>query len=394
MNSLKKIDLKNKKVLLRVDFNVPISDNNTITNTYRIDTSLPTIRYILSKNIKKLYIISHLGRPKGKYNKKLDLSLVYKYLSSVIKEKILFISGCIIKKNTVYKEKIVLFDNIRFNPEEEESNINEKVISFRQYLTSLCDVYVNDAFGCCHRNHSSIVGIDAKVKSPGFLIEKELYYLRELFRDSKRGITTAIIGGSKIHDKIKLLNNIIPKVNYIILGGGMIFTFLKFFGIPIGKSLFDKEGFYQIINIVKKADKYNTKIIYPIDFICNNSFSNKGNIIYKTINEGIPKNYMGLDIGKNTIFNIKKILKKSNTIIWNGPLGVFEFSNFSRGSREIMECMSKLNNTITIIGGGDTTACCMKFNCHRYMTHVSTGGGASLQLISGNILPGIKHLEK
>jgi len=395
MNSLEKINIINKRVLLRVDFNVPMSNDNTITNTFRIDMTLPTIRYILSKNIQKLYIISHVGRPKGIYNKKLDLSLVYTYLSSVIDEKILFIPGCIDqKKNIVCKEKIVLFDNIRFNPEEEENKINEKVILFRKYLTSLCDVYVNDAFGCCHRNHSSIIGINAKVKSPGFLIEKELYYLKELLQDSKKGITTAIIGGSKVHDKIKIIHNIIPKVNYIIIGGGMVFTFLKYFGIRIGKSLFDKKGFHQITNIIKKADKYNTKIVYPVDFLCSNSFSNNGKIIYRTIDEDIPENYMGLDIGKNTIFNIKKILTKSNTIIWNGPLGVFEFSNFSRGSREIMEYMSGLRTSITIIGGGDTTACCMKFNCHKKMTHVSTGGGASLQLISGNILPGIKHLEK
>tara|TARA_B100000674_G_scaffold447614_1_gene415387 strand:- start:439 stop:1617 length:1179 start_codon:yes stop_codon:yes gene_type:complete len=392
MNSLENLNLKGKKVLLRVDYNVPIQDNK-ITDTHRIDMTLDTINLILNKNIDKLFIVSHRGRPNGKYVKEMDLSLVHKYLSSVVREKILFIPGVISKGNIEYGEKIILFDNIRFNPEEESKTVNCDVISFRKYLTSLCDIYVNEAFGCCHRKHSSIVGVNAEIKSPGLLIESEIHYLQNLFQDKGDVLKTAIIGGSKVSDKIKLLNNIISKVNYLIIGGGMAFTFLKYFGHEIGKSLFDEDGYKLVPEIIKNAELHKTEIIFPIDFICNNKFENTGDVIYKDLKDGIPPNYMGLDIGSETVKKFKSVLFKSQRIIWNGPLGVFEFENFSNGSRQIMEYLANFSAT-TIIGGGDTAACCMKFNCHKKMNWVSTGGGASLTMIEGGKLPGIDFLYK
>ena len=373
-------DLYNKKVILRTDYNIPLY-NNIISSTKRIDASLDTIHFILKQKPKQLIIISHLGRPK-KYDIKLSLEPVREYLQKKLNQTITLSSLDHIDSN-----KITIIENIRFH-KEETKNI-DTTLEFRNKLTNLGDVFVNDAFGCCHRAHSSIVGIQTPEKYLGFLVQRELDYLSNSL--SVQGVKTLILGGSKISDKIQLIKNLIPKVDNIIIGGGMAFTFLKYSHINIGDSLFDEDGFKLIPEIRSLADKYNTRIILPVDFNCNNKFSNDGDLLYAYTPKGIPEGYMGLDIGSLTIASFQTVLSNSNLIIWNGPLGVFEFDNFQLGSKKIMEYISDLN-AVTIIGGGDTTSCCEKFNLENKMNHVSTGGGASLELLEGKVLPGIKFI--
>jgi len=382
---LKHANLDGKKIILRCDYNVPMK-NQKIMSTKRIDESLPTLRFILNQNIKKLIIISHLGRPKGK-DKKYTLLPVKKYLEKILNINIFFSN---LEENNHKNEKIVLLENIRFY-DEETKNI-DTTNEFRKRLSNLGDVFVNDAFGCCHRNHSSIIGIDLKEKYLGFIIEKELKYLNMFNQSFKE--KTLILGGSKVIDKIPLIKNLVSKVDNILIGGGMSFAFLHHANLKIGKSILDKESLQYIDEILKLADKHKTKIILPVDFKCNNSFSNNGDIISVDINDGIPENYMGLDIGKKTIKLFNTILFSSNCVVWNGPLGVTEFSNFAQGSHHIMEFISILDNVTSIIGGGDTASCCEQFNFQDKMTHVSTGGGASLEVLEGKILPGIAFIKQ
>ena len=380
---LENSDLKGKKVILRTDYNVPIKNNN-IQSTKRIDSTIETINFILKQKPQQLIIISHLGRPNGIENT-LSMEPIREYLSNILNcEIVLYNMEDLPKKNS-----IILLENIRFY--QEETEMLETTLYFRNKLSQLCDVYVNDAFGCCHRPHSSIVGINAEQKYMGFLVEKEIKYLKDSLKNN--GIKSLILGGSKVGDKIKLIKNLIPKIDNIIIGGGMAFTFLKYMGFKTGNSLVDKENLNSIQDILNFAKLNDTKIILPKDFKCNQSFSNNGNIKTFLITDGIPENYMGLDIGKESITLFKKHIQKSEIIIWNGPLGVFEFDNFCKGSKEIMEYIANLDDTIKIIGGGDIVSCCEKFNCTSKMNHVSTGGGASLELLEGKLLPGIEFLS-
>lgn len=381
---MKNIDFFNKTVILRTDYNVPVK-NGKITSAIRIDASLKTIRHILTGSPKRLIIISHMGRPNGE-DLELSLRPVKKYLQNIFQESIFFgsLDAYLSTPFERISEKIVLLENIRFYPEETK-NI-ETTANFRERLSSLGDIYINDAFGCSHRAHSSIIGINTPEKCNGFLVESERTYLEYIFNN--RGKKTLILGGSKISDKIQLINNLIPKVDNILIGGGMAFTFLKYFGTKIGSSLFDESGFNLVTEILQNAIKHNTVITLPTDFVCNDIFQDYGNIIYSDSSVGIPDNHMGLDIGKNTISEFKEVLSKSEYIIWNGPVGVFELENFSEGCRQLMRYISTLPAT-TIIGGGDTAACCEKFNCSKKVTHISTGGGASLELLEGKNLPGL-----
>jgi len=373
-------ELRNKKVLIRTDYNVPII-NNVIQSTKRIDASLETLNYILNQKPKQLIIVSHLGRP-NKHDNLLSLEPIRLYLESLLNKKIKLCD-----LNNVTSDKIIILENIRFY-KEETKNISSTQ-EFRNKLTKLCDVYVNDAFGCCHRAHSSIVGIEADEKYLGFLIQKELDYLSASL--CTKGVKTLILGGSKIVDKIQLIKNLIPKMDNIIIGGGMAFTFLKKSNISIGKSLFDQESFKLVEDIRNLADEYGTRIILPVDFNCNNIFENDGDLKYFNVTQGIDDDYMGLDIGYLSVLSFQTVLMNSDLIIWNGPLGVFEFDNFALGSKDVMEFMADLD-AVTIIGGGDTTSCCEKFNLQDKMNHVSTGGGASLELLEGKDLPGIKFI--
>lgn len=372
--------LKNKKVLIRTDYNVPII-NNEIQSTKRIDASIDTLNFILGQKPKQLIIVSHLGRPK--YNDKtLTLEPVKSYLQSLLNKNIK-----LCELDNISDDKIIMLENIRFH-KEETKNL-DTTQEFRNKLTKLCDVYVNDAFGCCHRAHSSIVGVNAKEKYLGFLVQKELDYLSSSL--CTKGVKTLILGGSKIVDKIQLIKNLIPKIDNIIIGGGMAFTFLKQMNVKIGNSLFDKKSFKLVDEIRSLADKSGTRIILPVDFHCNDTFANDGDLKYFSVSNGIDDGYMGLDIGYLSILSFQTVLRNSDLIIWNGPLGVFEFDNFELGSRDIMKFMADLD-AITIIGGGDTASCCEKFKLQDKMNHVSTGGGASLELLEGKMLPGIKFI--
>lgn len=384
-NTLDDAILTQKKIILRTDYNVPMF-NNKIQSFKRINESINTIKYILNQNPKQLIIISHLGRPNG-YDKDLSLNPIREYLQTVLKEKIILTMLEDVDKTCNKDNKIIMLENIRFY--KEETKMLNTTLTFRQKLTNLGEVYINDAFGCCHRYHSSLIGIDVSEKYLGFLAQKEINYLsKSLFVN---GVKTLILGGSKIIDKIGVIKNLIPKMDNILIGGGMAFTFMKYRGMKIGKSLFDEESFKLVPEIMNLANEYNTNIVLPLDFNCNDRFDNTGDIVYFCNN--IPDSHMGLDIGPLSIITFINVLKNSDLVIWNGPLGVFEFDNFDIGSRKIMECMSKIEAT-TIIGGGDTTRCCEKFNLQDKMTHVSTGGGASLELLEGKDLPGIKFVTQ
>ena len=378
------IDFFDKTVILRTDYNVPVS-NGIIKSTIRIDASLRTIQYVLNNQAKKIIIISHRGRPK---NNTQDLSLlpIMKYLENTLNLHIYFstLNNYLSINPDLINEKIVLLENIRYYPEETQ-NISSTNL-FREKLSSLGDVFINDAFGCSHRAHSSIIGINTKEKCCGFLVEKEKLYLQNIFNNS--GNTTLILGGSKISDKIQLIKNLVPKVNNILIGGGMAFTFLKYFGTKIGNSLFDEPGFKSVSNILETAVIHKTTITLPSDFICNNKIANGGNIVYKDSTIGVPDKFMGLDIGIETINKFKSVLSQSDYIIWNGPLGMFELDDYSNGTKQIMKHISMLS-AITIIGGGDTTSSCEKFGLCDKMNHISTGGGASLELLEGKNLPGL-----
>lgn len=384
------INFNNKKIIIRVDFNVPIKNNN-ITNTLRIDKSIPTIKKCLQDNPKRIIIISHLGRPNGKFDSKLSLKLLLPYLSFKLNQTVVLSN---LDNVSSLKDQIILLENIRFHPEEETKDITDKVISFRNKLTNLGDIFINDAFGCCHRSHSSIIGINCPIKIPGYLVKKEIKYLEESFDNGKKPIL-AIVGGSKVNDKIKLLKNMIKKVDYLIIGGGMAFTFLKYFKLDIGSSLFDNEGYNIIEDIYKSAEMHNTKIILPDDFKIADKFDNEAKTKIINISQGIPEGWMGLDIGPNSCQKFINIIKKCNTTIWNGPMGVFEFDNFKDGSYQIAQQLveSTKSGSITVIGGGDTTACVTKFNLDNQFTHLSTGGGVSLELLEGKLLPGLEFLK-
>ena len=377
--------LTNKRVILRTDYNVPIQ-NGIIQSTKRIDASLETLKYIIDQKPSKVIIISHLGRPKGN-DKSLTLEPIRVYLEEVLKKEIVL--SDISDLDKINSNTFIMLENIRFH--KEETKVIESTDLFREKLTNLGDVFINDAFGCCHRSHSSMVGINTKEKYIGYLVDKEIIYLKNILE--KDGVKTLILGGSKISDKIQLIKNLIPKVDNILIGGGMAFTFLRYNKIEIGKSLFDEEGIKLIPEIMEYAKNNSTNIYLPEDYVCNHEFSNEGNIKYCDNKNGIDKDYMGLDIGYNTIDKFKNILESSDIIIWNGPVGVFEFSKFEIGSKKIMQYISKLDAT-TIIGGGDTASCCEKFKLEDKMTHLSTGGGASLELLQGNELPGLSFVEE
>ena len=384
-------NLQGKNVVLRCDYNVPLK-NGKILSTKRIDASIDTLNYILNNGFNRLVIISHLGRPKGE-EPSLSLLPVKDYLQSILNRNVFLCDLNEFDSNPKISSyldcNIILLENIRYYKEETKL-IENKTDEFRNKLSKLGDVFINDAFGCCHRAHSSIVGINIQERYLGFIVERELKYLNIFTQIS--GEKTLILGGSKVVDKIQLIKNLVDKVDNILIGGGMAFAFLHHAGMKIGNSILDNESLQYINEIYNLANNNNTNIILPVDFKCNNKFDNIGNITEVDITDGIPDGYMGLDIGKKTVrlFNAK--LYSSKCVVWNGPLGVTEFSNFSLGSKHVMEFISILETT-TIIGGGDTASCCEQFNLQDKMTHVSTGGGASLEVLEGKTLPGIEFVQ-
>jgi phosphoglycerate kinase len=394
MNNLldQNLVLKDKKVLLRVDLNVPMK-NRAITETSRIEKIIPTIKLLVKKQA-KIIVLSHIGRPKGKVVKEMSLEPISKKLASLLNKEVLFNKN-IINENTVSEVNkipngsIMMLENIRFN-EGEESNDSK----FSKKLSNLGDIYVNDAFSCSHRSHGSIEGITKYIPSYfGLQITKEINALKKITSEIKKPVTL-IIGGSKISTKIKIINNLIKKFNNIIVVGGMANTMLKHTGSKVGKSICEHDCGPLIKEILENSNKYNCKITCPIDVVVSKNLEDMGKD--KNIKE-IDDDEMILDIGPKTISSIKKIINDSNTVIWNGPAGYFENSNFQNGTKQILEIISqktKNDKIFSVAGGGETVAAINKFKKLDSFTFVSTAGGAFIEYLEGKTLPGIKALNQ
>ena len=394
--TVKDIDIKGKKVIMRVDFNVPLDKetNSKITDTTRVDAAMPTIEYILSQGA-SLILMSHLGRPKGEANPKYSLKPVYDYLKTKLpNNKVIFANDCIgeeVKKtaSSLNAGDVLLLENLRYHAEEEKNDAN-----FSKQLADLADVYVNDAFGTAHRAHASTAGIVvAKPSMPavaGFLMEKEIKYLGDAVAEPKRPFV-AIIGGAKVSSKISVLKNLLNKVDTLIVVGGMAYTFFKAKGYEIGTSLCEDDYIQTAKEIMDKAKELNKTLYLPIDNVVADKFDNDANRKIVDCN-AIPSGWMGMDVGDKTLKEIENILKSAKTIVWNGPLGVFEMSNFAKGTFETAKFIAN-SGAVSIIGGGDSVSAVNKSGVADKMTHISTGGGASLEFLEGIELPGIKVLQ-
>ncbi len=392
--SIDKVSLKGKRVLVRVDFNVPLDENLKITDDIRITSALPTIKKIIGDG-GRCILMSHLGRPKGGPNPKYSLKPVAVRLGELLDVDVKFAPDCIgdqVKAivNSMQDGQVLLLENLRFHPEEEKN-----APEFAQQLAELGDVYINDAFGSAHRAHASTEGVTKfiKVCAAGYLMQKELDYLGEAIANPVRPFT-AILGGSKISGKIDVIENLLPKVDNLLIGGGMAYTFYKAMGYEIGSSLLEAEKVDLAKQMLEKFKTSKAKVLLPIDNVVATEFKNESPS--KIVNaDKIPSDKMGLDIGPKTIEEFKKIILSSKTIIWNGPMGVFEFDNFAKGTDEIAGALAEAtaNGAITIIGGGDSAAAIKKAGLDDKVSHVSTGGGASLEFLEGKILPGVEALN-
>ncbi|HAN09685.1 MAG TPA: phosphoglycerate kinase [Clostridiales bacterium] len=385
------LDVSGKKVLLRCDFNVPMKDGR-ITDDNRIVESLPTIKKLLNDG-GRVIMCSHLGKAKGP-TPEFSLEPVAKRLSELLSKEVKFANDDNVvgenAKRIIAEMKdgdLVLLQNTRFRKEEEKNEDN-----FSEELASLAEMYVNDAFGSAHRAHCSTVGVTKYIKetAAGYLIKKELKYLGDAVNNPARPFV-AILGGAKVKDKIKVIENLLTKVDKLIIGGGMAYTFDKAKGYEIGKSLLDAEGINFARKMIDLAKEKGVELLLPIDSAVGKEFNN--DTVYMVVNEDkIPADYMALDIGTDTIELYKKALKDAKTVVWNGPMGVFEFENFAKGTLEITKTLAELDAT-TIIGGGDSAAAVNQLGYGDKMTHISTGGGASLEFLEGGELPGIAAIR-
>ena len=382
------IEVKGRKVLVRCDFNVPLKDG-VITDENRLIGAVPTIKYLM-KNGARVILCSHLGKPKGEPKPELSLEPVARRLSELLSKEVIFAADDNVVGENAKKAiaamadgDVVLLQNVRYRAEETE---NGEV--FSQELASLAEIFVNDAFGTAHRAHSSTVGVTKFLDTCvcGYLIQKELEYLGEAVANPKRPMV-AILGGAKISDKIKVINNLLDKVDSLIIGGGMAYTFLKAGGYEIGTSLLEEEKMDYALEMINKAKEKGVKLLLPVDNICGDAFSADAKVVV-TDDENIPVGFMGMDIGPKSIEIFKQELKKAKTVVWNGPMGVFEFENFAAGTLAIAATLAEIDAT-TIIGGGDSAAAVNQLGFGDKMSHISTGGGASLEFLEGKILPGI-----
>lgn len=404
LKELGKNELSGKKVLLRVDFNVPQDSDGKITDDSRIKAALPTIKYLMENDAQTI-LVSHLGRPKGKVNETMRLDSVAKKLSELMKKNIIKLNEAIGTevKSAVSEMKngeIILLENIRFY-EGEEKNDSE----FSKELASIAQLYVNDAFGTAHRAHASTVGVTSYLSPAvaGFLMTKELDMLGSKLNDPEKPFT-AIIGGSKISSKISVLKNLVKKVDTLIIGGGMAYTFLKAQGGQIGQSICEDDQLATAREIMSLADDFDTAVIIPEDSLCANADLNifdeckTEDLIEAEVldSKAIPQSKQGLDIGPKTRETFAKLISQSRTVIWNGPVGVFEYDSFEEGTKAVAQALAELTNRAgtTIIGGGDSVAALEKFGIAKEsFTHVSTGGGASLEFLEGKTLPGVACLD-
>ena len=403
------LDLKDKRVLMRVDFNVPLKDGK-ITNTQRITAAVPTIKYALDNGAKSVVLMSHLGRPDGRRQDKYSMLPVKEELVKLLGRDVTFLTDCVGAEveaacASPAPGTVLLLENLRFHIEEEGKGVDAEgkkikaekaaVDEFRASLSKLGDVYVNDAFGTAHRAHSSMVGCQLSQRASGFLLKKELSYFAKALVNPERPFL-AILGGAKVADKIQLIENMLDKVNEMIIGGGMAFTFLKVLNnMEIGASLYDEEGSKIVQKLVEKAKANNVTITLPVDLVTGDKFAETATVGNATVESGIPAGCMGLDIGEKSISQFTEVIGRAKTIVWNGPPGVFEFANFSKGTKAMMDAVVKATEqgATTIIGGGDTATCAAKYNTEDKVSHVSTGGGASLELLEGKSLPGVAALS-
>ncbi|MBM3245861.1 MAG: phosphoglycerate kinase [Candidatus Omnitrophica bacterium] len=386
--NLKDIDLENKKVLVRADFNVPQDANLNITDDTRIRATLPTIKYILQGGAKKIILISHLGRPDGKRQDKYSLAPVAARLGELLAGPVKFVDECVgdkVKSEIeAARERVILLENLRFHPEEEANDAG-----FAKELAALGDIFVNDAFGTAHRAHASTEGVAHYLKSAaGFLLDKEIQYLGGAIQNPQKPFMV-ILGGSKVSDKIGVIENLLPKCDAILVGGGMAYTFLKAQNKPIGNSKLEKDKIDLAKSILEKAKGLQKEILLPIDNVVVDTVASDSKT--EIVGEDIPDGKIAVDIGPKTIALFQAKLKSAKTIVWNGPVGIFEMDSFAKGTREIAKIISGLR-AATIIGGGDTAAAVAKFKLEDKMTHISTGGGASLEFLEGKALPGIAAL--
>lgn len=386
--TIRDVELKDKRVLVRVDFNVPQDEGLNITDDSRIRASFSTIKYILERGAQKLILISHLGRPKGGPEDKYRLNPVAQRLEELLNEPVKKLDDCIGDevKQAIQEadEKIILLENLRFHPEEEKNDPG-----FAKKLASLGDIFVNDAFGTAHRAHASTEGVAHFLKSvAGFLLEKEIKYLGGALSSPEHPFVV-VLGGAKVSDKIGVIENLLPKCDCLLIGGGMAYTFLLASGKKIGNSKLEKDKLDLAKEILQKAKQTGKEILLPVDnLVVDNIETNKEGVI---VQDEIPDGKIAVDIGPKTAILFVDKLRKAKTVVWNGPLGIFERDAFASGTKEIARFLAESKAT-TIIGGGDTVAAIAKFGLEDKMTHISTGGGASLEFLEGKVLPGIAAL--
>lgn len=387
-------ELKGKRVFVRVDFNVPLDEKGNITDNTRIKAALPTIKYLTDAG-SKVILASHLGRPKGKIVEKLRLNPAAERLSKLIGKKVIKVNDCIGDEVESAVAKlaegdILLLENVRFHPEEEKNDEN-----FAKKLASLSEIYVNDAFGSAHRAHASTEGIAHFVKTAvaGLLLEKEIKFLEKLLESPERPFVT-ILGGAKISGKIDVIKNLLPRVDILIIGGGMAYTFFRARNMAVGKSLVEEDKIGLAKEILKKAIDLNKPLMLPIDHVIANKFEPDAESKIVT-RAGILPDWQGMDIGPDTVTKFGHAIKKAKTIFWNGPMGVFEFDAFAKGTFAIAKLVAEATEggATSVIGGGDSVAAIKKAGLSGKITHISTGGGASLEFLEGKELPGIACLK-
>jgi phosphoglycerate kinase len=389
--TIEDVELSGKRVLIRVDFNVPLDDKLAVTDDTRIRAALPTINYVLSHGGKPI-LVSHLGRPKGKVVDEKRLLPVAKRLEALIGRKVIMAPNCVGNEvkalvDTMKPGELVMLENVRFHPEEEKNDHE-----FAKQLAELADIYVNDAFGTAHRAHASTEGVTKYLPScAGYLMTQELQYIGKALTKPEKPFI-AVLGGAKVSDKLGVINNLMTKLDRLIIGGGMAYTFLKAQGVPVGESKVELDKLELAKSILERAKAENIDIMLPEDHVIATSIDPDADTNTTTTNH-IPENWIGVDIGPNSCAKYKAVLQDAKTVFWNGPMGIFELTPFAKGTEFVARTLAALDTALTIVGGGDTVAAVTKLGLQDKFTHVSTGGGAALELLEGKILPGVAALN-